>query len=275
MARRGWDGGLVWLVVLALAAAPVTLLAADAAAQPAPAAAAVQPAPAATASPAAPAADAVRQIPLREIYEKGGVAMKGIIGLSLVSVFLSFFYAFTMRPGTLYPRRFLRDVEDAAEEGDLEALRTLCADSDAPAARIIESAAELLAGDSRPDYMLVRDAIEDEGTRQASALWQRIQYLQDIAVVSPMVGLLGTVLGMMHSFAGLQAGVSFANKADALAAGVAEALYTTAAGLLVAIMTMAIYAFFRGHVNRLVGGMELACTHVLRRCTVRRQSRAL
>ncbi len=248
MSRRTWDGVVIRCAVVALAMAPVALLAAD---------------------------DAVRQITLKEIFEKGGFAMKAIAALSFVSVFMTFFYAFTMRPGTLYPRHFLRDAEDAAEEGDLEALRTLCANSDAPAARIIESAAELLVGDNRVDYMLVRDAIEDEGTRQASSLWQRIQYLQDIAVVSPMVGLLGTVLGMMHSFAGLEAGVSFVNKADALAAGVAEALYTTAAGLLVAIVTMAIYAFYRGRVNRLVGGMELACSHVLRRCAVRRQARVL
>jgi biopolymer transport protein ExbB len=218
---------------------------------------------------------AMRAVPAREIFDKGGIAMKAIAGLSVVSVFLTFFYAFTMRPATLFPKRFMRDAEDAAEEGDLEALRALCANNESPAARIIESAAEVLAGDSRVDYMVVRDALEDEGVRQAGALWQRIQYLQDIAVISPMLGLLGTVLGMMHSFAGLQAGVAFANKADALAAGVAEALYTTAGGLVVGILSMAIYAFFRGQVNRLVGGLENACNRVLRRYAVRRQVRSL
>ena len=221
------------------------------------------------------AEEAMRSVALREVFAKGGLAMKVIAALSFVAFFLTFLFAFTLRPGALYPKRFLRDAEDAAEEGDLEALRALCASNESPAARIIESAADVLAGDSRVDYMVVRDAIEDEGVRQASALWQRIQYLQDIAVVSPMVGLLGTVLGMMHSFAGLQAGVSFANKADALAAGVGEALYTTAGGLLVAIVTMAIYAFYRGQVNRLVGGMENACSRVLRRYAVRRQVRSL
>ena len=221
------------------------------------------------------AEQSLRTVPLREVFDKGGIAMKVIAVLSVLSLFLAFLFAFTMRPGTLFPKRFLRDAEDAAEEGDLEALRALCASNESPAARIIESATEVLAGDSRVDYMVVRDAIEDEGVRQAGALWQRIQYLQDIAVISPMVGLLGTVMGMMHSFAGLQAGVAFANKADALAAGVAEALYTTAGGLLVAIVTMAIYAFFRGQVNRLVGGMENACNRVLRRYAIRRQVRSL
>lgn len=217
----------------------------------------------------------LRTVPLREVFEKGGVSMKLLAALSVAAVFLTFLFAFTLRAGMLYPRRFVQEAEDAAEEGDLEALRGVCANSDSPAARVIESATEVLASDSRIDYSLVRDAIEDEGVRQATNLWQRIQYLQDIAVVAPMVGLLGTVFGMIHSFAGLQAGVSFANKADALAAGVAEALYTTAGGLLIAIVTMAVYAFFRGHVTRLVGGMEIVCNRVLRRYTIRRQARGL
>jgi biopolymer transport protein ExbB len=90
-----------------------------------------------------------------------------------------------------------------------------------------------------------------------------------------MLGLLGTVFGMVHSFAGVQDGVPFSNKASALAAGVAEALYTTAGGLLVAIVTMAIYAFYRGHVNRQVSGMEAACNRIVRRYTLRRQARPL
>jgi biopolymer transport protein ExbB len=221
------------------------------------------------------AEDTLRAVPLREVFEQGGVCMKIIAALSVLALFLTFLFAFTLRPGALYPRRFLQEAEDAAEEGDLEALRGVCANSDSPAARIVESATEVLATDARMDYGLVRDAVEDEGVRQATGLWQRIQYLQDIAVIAPMVGLLGTVFGMMESFSGLQAGVSFLNKADALARGVAEALYTTAGGLLVAILTMAVYAFFRGHVNRLVGGMESACNRILRRYAVRHQARSL
>ena len=76
-------------------------------------------------------------------------------------VFLTFLYAFTMRPGALYPKAFIQEAEDAAEEGDLEALRAICADNDSAAARIIEAATEMLGGEGRVDYMVVRDAIED------------------------------------------------------------------------------------------------------------------
>ena len=98
------------------------------------------------------------------------------------------------------------------------------------------------------DHVILRDAMEDEGGRQAGLLWQRLQYLMDIAVIAPMVGLLGTVWGMMVSFSGLESGVSMINKADTLANGVS-----------------AMYDLMRGRLNKLIGGMESACNSVLRR----------
>ena len=114
-------------------------------------------------------------------------------------------------------------------------------------------------------YSYLCDAVEDEGVRQAGLLWQRLQYLMDIAVIAPMVGLLGTVWGMMVSFSGLESGVSFVNKADALANGVAQAMYTTFGGLIVGIFAMSMYDFMRGRLSKLISGMEGACDSVLRR----------
>ena len=147
----------------------------------------------------------------------------------------------------------------------LDALRTLCAENDSAAARVIGAAAEHVIGDAAASYSAVRDAVEDEAARQAGVLWQRIQYLLDVAVIAPMVGLLGTVLGMMRAFAGLEVGVSIANKADALASGIGQAMYTTAGGLVGGIGSMLVYALFRGWVNRHIGQLELACNRVIRR----------
>jgi biopolymer transport protein ExbB len=119
--------------------------------------------------------------------------------------------------------------------------------------------------------MVLRDAMEDEGARQAGILLQRIQYLMDVGIIAPMVGLLGTVWGMMQSFSGLKSGISIVNKADALAAGVSTAMYTTFAGLFVGILAMIAYSVFRGRVNKLIGGIETACNRVLRRCVLNRQ----
>ncbi|MFA4945089.1 MAG: MotA/TolQ/ExbB proton channel family protein [Lentisphaeria bacterium] len=195
----------------------------------------------------------------------GGWTMYVIIGMSVIALFLAFYYLFTLRPVILYPAVLLRNLEAAATQGDLAGMRNLCHESKAPVARIIESTLEQMemAGGANSDA--IRTAMEDEGSRQANVLWQRIQYLLDVAVVAPMVGLLGTVLGMIQSFANLQAEVGGVVIPTAMAQGVAKALITTAGGLMVGIPAMLVYALFRGRVTALIAGMELACSRVLRR----------
>jgi len=221
-------------------------------------------------APAADEAEAAQLTSLQDIIEAGGWPMKVIIALSIIAIFLVIFFLFTLRANALYPKAFIREAEDAAEEGDIEALEAICQDNDSAAAHIIGAAAEQIAGEQRTDYMILRDAIEDAGARQAGVLWQRIQWLQDIAVVAPMVGLLGTVLGMLQAFAGVQAEIGIV-KPTALAQGVAKALITTAGGLIVGIGAMILYALFRGWVNKLTGGLEHACGRVLRRLIAKRQ----
>ena len=204
-------------------------------------------------------------ITIEDIMVRGGWLMNVIAGLSLLAIALLFFYLLSMRQGTLYPRSFIMEAQDAAEDGDLEGLRDLCLNNGSCAAKIIGAALEQCEDGHVADHVVLRDAMEDEGGRQAGMLWQRLQYLMDIAVIAPMVGLLGTVWGMMVSFSGLESGVSMINKADTLANGVSQAMYTTFGGLIVGIFAMAMYDLMRGRLNKLIGGMESACNSVLRR----------
>lgn len=204
-------------------------------------------------------------ITIEDIMVRGGWLMNVIAGLSLLAIALLFFYLLSMRQGTLYPRSFIMEAQDAAEDGDLEGLRDLCLNNGSCAAKIISAALEQCDDGHIADHVILRDAMEDEGGRQAGLLWQRLQYLMDIAVIAPMVGLLGTVWGMMVSFSGLESGVSMINKADTLANGVSQAMYTTFGGLIVGIFAMAMYDLMRGRLNKLIGGMESACNTVLRR----------
>lgn len=204
-------------------------------------------------------------ITIEDIMVRGGWLMNVIAGLSLLAIALLFFYLLSMRQGTLYPRSFIMEAQDAAESGDLEGLRDLCLNNGSCAAKIIGAALEQCEDGHIADHVVLRDAMEDEGGRQAGMLWQRLQYLMDIAVIAPMVGLLGTVWGMMVSFSGLESGVSMINKADTLANGVSQAMYTTFGGLIVGIFAMAMYDLMRGRLNKLIGGMESACNSVLRR----------
>lgn len=203
---------------------------------------------------------------LRDVLAAGGLPLWVIVALSVIALFLVIFFLFTFRAAILYPKSFLREAEDAAEEGDLEALRAVCTANPSAAARIVAAATEQISGSGRADYIAVRDAVEDEGSRQASVLWQRLQYLMDVAVISPMVGLLGTVLGMLDSFANLQAEVGTVRPLT-ISQGVAKALITTAGGLVVGIVAMVLYALFRGRVHQLVAGLEESCSLILRRFT--------
>jgi biopolymer transport protein ExbB len=205
------------------------------------------------------------KITLRDIMVKGGWLMNVIAFLSFLAIALVIFYLLTMRAEVLYPRAFVIEAQDAAEAGDIESLRELCQNNSSNAAQILSVALEQCEEGKLVEYSYLRDAVEDEGVRQAGLLWQRLQYLMDIAVIAPMVGLLGTVWGMMVSFSGLESGVSFVNKADALANGVAQAMYTTFGGLIVGIFAMSMYDFMRGRLSKLISGMEGACDSVLRR----------
>jgi biopolymer transport protein ExbB len=108
----------------------------------------------------------------------------------------------------------------------------------------------------------VREIAETEGTRVAASLNNRVIYLADIGMIAPLLGLLGTVFGIIRSFGALGADVGSARYA-ALSRGISEALVNTAAGLAIGIPAMIFYAFFRGRSQKLISELEAASTHVL------------
>lgn len=101
---------------------------------------------------------------------------------------------------------------------------------------------------------IVKETVEDTGRHVAPELERYLNTLGTIAAISPFLGLLGTVLGMIQMFAG----VSTHGVGDpaAVAGGIAQALITTAAGLVVAIFSLLFYRYFRGRVNELLLDME-------------------
>jgi biopolymer transport protein ExbB len=112
------------------------------------------------------------------------------------------------------------------------------------------------------DAMLLRDVVESEGSRQAETLEGQPQFLMDIAVVAPMIGLLGTVLGMLIAFNAVSDQVAIV-RPTALVAGVNSAMLTTAFGLMVGIPAMMFYAYFRRRAARLVSMLESASGELL------------
>ena len=212
----------------------------------------------------ATAADSASLTSLADLLRAAGWTMYILVGLSMIALSLSFYFTFTIRSEVLFPESLLRQLEVAAADGKVKEMRTLCLNNEAPAAKMMLNALEHLELSRKVDYQLLSGAVEDEGSRQAGVMWSRVQYLLDIGVVAPMVGLLGTVFGMVRSFAGMKTELGSVIPTE-LAHGVAQALICTAGGLLLAIPAMLLYAVFRTRVQTLVSILEGSCGRVLRR----------
>ncbi len=199
-----------------------------------------------------------------DLIEVGREPIYVLLALSVFTVFLILFFLFTLRGNVLFPKKWQQQAKKAASQGDTEALQNICANNGSAASQIVANALEQIqASNQEVDYTVVRDALEGEGSRQAGILWQRIQYLMDVAIIAPMVGLLGTVLGMLRAFSNIQAEVGSV-KPLTLAQGVTQALVTTATGLSVGIFAMIVYAIFRGRVHKLISRLETTCNRILR-----------
>ena len=110
-----------------------------------------------------------------------------------------------------------------------------------------------------PDAMARMEKAKDkaaEGGRIAARAYAAVDWLADIAAIAPLVGLLGTVLGMFQAFGGIASDVSAGAKPVVLAQGVSQAIVTTIFGLVVAIPSLVLYAFFRRRAQKRVAELE-------------------
>ena len=205
-------------------------------------------------------APAVNKVDLVAVFEKGGVILYILLLLSFIASCLVFYYLLTLRTSVIVPKDFIVQAENAINQKDFEVLAQVCEENSSPASKIIAAGANIFLR-SKNNYQMIKDAIEDEGVRQAGLLWHRIQALQDIAVIAPMVGLLGTVLGMIKSFMGLNA-ESATPRPTVIASGVSMALLTTAAGLIVGIVAMILYSVFRARINKILTELENSCNKI-------------
>ncbi|HBO99489.1 MAG TPA: hypothetical protein DD637_06610 [Verrucomicrobia bacterium] len=121
------------------------------------------------------------------------------------------------------------------------------------------------AGVFLPDALARLKAAKDpsaEGARIAGAVYAAVEWLADIAAIAPLVGLLGTVLGMFQAFGGIAADVTAGAKPVVLAQGVSQAIVTTIFGLAIAIPSLVGYAFFRRRAAKLIATLEVKADEI-------------
>lgn len=204
----------------------------------------------------------VQAITLKELFDKGGILMYPLIMMSVVGVGFVVYFFLALRHRHIVPDVLRDDVLDKIEAGQLADARTVCGYRPCAFSEVTVAALDYTSSVGKVDPQLLREMIESEGARQAATIQSQTQYLLDVAVISPMLGLLGTVFGMMRAFNVVAFDLAKA-KPMLLAAGVAEALITTAVGLIIGIPAMIFYAYFRGRSSKLVSDLEVASSQVM------------
>ena len=200
---------------------------------------------------------------LLEIIKEGGIMMWPLGILSITAVVLILLFFLTIRRSTVVSDRFMRVAESLIRKRDYLGLVGYAHRRGECIARITQKTLDFATKNSDAKFNEIREVAEAEGARQASMLNQRISYLADIGAIAPMVGLLGTVLGMIRAFLEIGSGNVEVVRQMKLAGGVAEALVTTASGLSIGVVAMIFYSIFRGRVQRSLSELEAAATHLL------------
>ena len=203
------------------------------------------------------------QMDFLEIVSKGGVMMYPLALLSMVAVVLVLIYLLTIRRNAVVSDRFMNAAEAMIRKRDYLGLIAYCHRQNESMARITQKTLDFFTKYPSASFGEVREVAEAEGSRQAGLLSSRITYLADIGSIAPMVGLLGTVLGMIKSFLNISAGDVQGVRQMELAEGVSEALITTAAGLAIGIPALVFYSLFRGRVQKYIAELEAASTHMM------------
>ena len=193
------------------------------------------------------------------------IAVKAVYGvLSVMSVgtlALILYFFVVLRKGQIVPEPLRGELVEKIRGGDLKDAQRLCGFRRGPLTAVVQTALSHMESVPDGDPMLLRDVVEAEGARQSESIQGQTQYLMDIAVVSPMIGLLGTVFGMMIAFNAVSDQIAVV-RPTALVAGVNKAMLTTAFGLVVGIPAMMFYAYFRRRSSKLVALLEGASADV-------------
>ena len=188
-----------------------------------------------------------------------------IIPLFLLSVFfvaLVVVYFLTIRRGAVVSSGYMATADALLRKRDYLGLLAVSNRHGEAIARVVQKMLDFTTKNPHADLQHVREIAETEGTRVAASLNNRVIYLADIGMIAPLLGLLGTVFGIIRSFGALGADIGSARYV-ALSRGISEALVNTAAGLAIGIPAMIFYAFFRGRSQKLISELEAASTHVL------------
>src|SRR5205814_10227366 len=163
-----------------------------------------------------------------------GLVMLVFFGLSFVIVMLGIVYLMTIRRGAVVSSGYMATADVLLRKRDYLGLLAVSNRHGEAIARVVQKMLDFTTKNPNTDLQQVREIAETEGSRVAASLNNRVIYLADIGMIAPLLGLLGTVFGIIRSFGALGSDIGSARYV-ALSRGISEALVNTAAGLAIGI----------------------------------------
>ena len=195
-------------------------------------------------------------ITLLEAWKCGGYLMWVLAGISVLALATVMYLLVAHRRGALAPRTLMSDVFSKLQVGDHGEARRLCERRPCAFASITLAALDAARGTPAGQRANVTTAIETAGAHVAERLQASADWLADLAAIAPLVGLLGTVLGMFQAFSGIASDLAANARPVVLAQGVSQAIVTTAFGLAVSIPCLIFHALLRRRTAKRIASLE-------------------
>jgi len=185
-----------------------------------------------------------------ELFKAGGWLMLPLLGCSIIAIAIIAERFWSLQQRRIAPPELINQIWQWLQFKQIDQYRINSLQKNSPLGQIL--AAGLINRNSSRE--ITKESIEDTGRHVTQQLERNLNTLGTIAAISPLIGLLGTVIGMIKVFAVIT--LEGVGNPETLAGGISEALLTTAAGLVVAIPSVIFYRYFRGKINQLVVSME-------------------
>jgi len=176
----------------------------------------------------------------------------GLFGSSIAAAALIIDSFITVKGSKIAPPDLVEQVREAMVQGDVMKALKYCEERPTPLANILSAG----FSNVQEGYDVIQDVVGVAAELESEKLMQRVAYLNMCANIAPMLGLLGTVQGMIYAFANLATSQAGAAQQSLLALNIAQALWTTAVGLLVAIPAVSFYTYFKNRASNVILSME-------------------
>ena len=192
-----------------------------------------------------------KTLSLWELSKAGGIIMIPIAILSVIAIYIFIERLLTIKKAAGEDLNFMNNIRDFIHDGKIDAALSLCKSKDSPVARMIEKGVKRIGKPFRD----IAAAIENIGQLEIDGLEKNVSTLKTIAGAAPMLGFLGTVIGMIQAFHQMYISGNSVEISQ-LAGGIMQAMVTTVAGLIVGIAAYVAYNYLVARVSRIVFKMQ-------------------